>query len=112
MDGSFEKGSVSGEVKQSQGWEGEVVARQSGATLGCRAGTAPDRLPGQMPRVLGGKGRSGPVGVAPTSAPLPCPSPGLLRARRTALAQGSTPYSSLLKINIMIVGMSKLGVAG
>lgn len=43
-----------------------------------------------------------------------CPPPPLewlLYAVRTTLAQGSTPYSSL-KINIMIVGMSKLGVAG
>lgn len=115
MDGSFEKGSVSG-GGEAQSGDGREKWRQDRAVplsgIAGRAGAAPDRLPGQMPCVLGQKGRSGPLGMAATSTPLPCPSPGLLPARRTMLAQGSTPYSSLLKVNIMIVGMSKLGVAG
>lgn len=77
MDGFFEKGSGSGGGEAEGGWEGGVVARQSGATEGAegRAGAALDRLPGQMPWVLGGKGRSDPLGAAATPPALGCSLP-------------------------------------
>lgn len=51
MDGFFEKGSGSGGGEAESGWEGGVVARQSGATLCAEgwAGTALHTLPAQVP---------------------------------------------------------------
>lgn len=81
-----------GEVRpRVRGGKGEGVARQSGATAGWhtegQAGTALHTLPGHMPWSLVRKADL--HGAAAIST-----SPGLLRARTTTLAQGSTPYSS------------------
>lgn len=111
----FSRGEVGpGEARQGRGWDGEGVTRQSSGAEGWAGllwAHSWHRVPGSWSL---GEGKAAPVPRSSSDlhpAALPALA-RLLRASTTTLAQGSTPGSSLLKIDITMVAMSKLGVAG